>query len=193
GGGYRLSDLNIIFNPSKSEIKDIEDIDVSFIPMESLSEDGRIINSEIRNINELKNGSYKYFKENDVLIAKITPCMENGKCAIATNLRNGIGFGSSEYHVFRCDSKTIIPMILFGFLNREKIRMDAAKVMTGASGHRRVPIDFYKNLKINLPSREEQESIMERVYDIDAKIKELEQNQININEEIGKVLKRELN
>lgn len=192
-GGYRLSDLNIIFNPSKSEIKDIEDIDVSFIPMESLSEDGRIINSEIRNINELKNGSYKYFKENDVLIAKITPCMENGKCAIATNLRNGIGFGSSEYHVFRCDSKTIIPMILFGFLNREKIRMDAAKVMTGASGHRRVPIDFYKNLKINLPSREEQESIMERVYDIDAKIKELEQNQINLNEEIGKVLKREIN
>lgn len=193
GGGYRLSDLNIIFNPSKSEIKDIEDIDVSFIPMESLSEDGRIINSEIRNINELKNGSYKYFKENDVLIAKITPCMENGKCAIATNLRNGIGFGSSEYHVFRCDSKTIIPMILFGFLNREKIRMDAAKVMTGASGHRRVPIDFYKNLKINLPSREEQENILERVYDIDAKIKELEQNQINLNEEIGKVLKRELN
>lgn len=192
-GGYRLSDLNIIFNPSKSEIKDIEDIDVSFIPMESLSEDGRIINSEIRNINEVKNGSYKYFKENDVLIAKITPCMENGKCAIATNLRNGIGFGSSEYHVFRCDSKTIIPMILFGFLNREKIRMDAAKVMTGASGHRRVPIDFYKNLKINLPSREEQESIMERVYDIDAKIKELEQNQINLNEEIGKVLKREIN
>ncbi|MUP48567.1 type II restriction endonuclease subunit M [Veillonellaceae bacterium M2-8] len=193
GGGYRLSDLKIIFNPSKSEIKDIEDIDVSFIPMESLSEDGRILHREIRNINELKNGSYKYFKENDVLIAKITPCMENGKCAIATNLKNGIGFGSSEYHVFRCDSKIIIPMILFGFLNREKIRIDASKVMTGASGHRRVPIDFYKNLKINLPSREEQENIMERVYDIDAKIKELEQNQINLNEEISKVLKRELN
>lgn len=178
GGGYRLSDLKIIFNPNKSEVNDILDIEVSFIPMQFLSEEGKIISKETKNISELKKGSYKYFKDNDVLIAKITPCMENGKCAIAKNLTNGIGFGSSEYHVFRCNQEIILPEILFGFLNRDSIRKSAEKVMTGSSGHRRVPISFYENLKINLPSLEEQRKIITHIREIEELI-EYEKNILN--------------
>lgn len=178
GGGYRLSDLKIIFNPNKSEVNDKLDIEVSFIPMQFLSEEGKIISKETKNISELKKGSYKYFKDNDVLIAKITPCMENGKCAIAKNLTNGIGFGSSEYHVFRCNQEIILPEILFGFLNRDSIRKSAEKVMTGSSGHRRVPISFYENLKINLPSLEEQKKIITHIQEIEELI-EYEKNILN--------------
>lgn len=177
-GEYRLSDLKIIFNPNKSEVNDILDIEVSFIPMQFLSEEGKIISKETKNISELKKGSYKYFKDNDVLIAKITPCMENGKCAIAKNLTNGIGFGSSEYHVFRCNQEIILPEILFGFLNRDSIRKSAEKVMTGSSGHRRVPISFYENLKINLPSLEEQRKIITHIREIEELI-EYEKNILN--------------
>ena len=146
--------------------------------MQFLSEEGKIISKETKNISELKKGSYKYFKDNDVLISKITPCMENGKCAIAKNLTNGIGFGSSEYHVFRCNQEIILPEILFGFLNRDSIRKSAEKVMTGSSGHRRVPISFYENLKINLPSLEEQRKIITHIREIEELI-EYEKNILN--------------
>lgn len=192
GGGGRwrckLSDLEIVFNPSKNEIKDLKNIEVSFIPMEFLSENGKITDSKIRNIHELKNGSYKYFIEDDVLIAKITPCMENGKCAIAKNLKNNIGFGSSEYHIFRCNKNKIYPEILFGFLNREKIRVEAINAMTGSSGHRRVPIEFYKNLTINLPSIDEQKIIINKTKELEDQIKDLEINQLNLKEQVSDIL-----
>lgn len=73
---------------------------VSFVEMASVSEHGYIEKTEDRSVLELKKGSYTYFSNNDILIAKITPCMENGKCALANNLKNGIGFGSTEFHVF---------------------------------------------------------------------------------------------
>ncbi len=82
--------------------------------------------------------------------------MENGKCAIATGLTNKIGFGSSEFHVLRSNEQ-IINKYLFGYLNRETIRQMAEKRMTGASGHRRVPISFYENLQIPVPPMPEQE------------------------------------
>ena len=104
-----------------------------------------------RPLSELKKGSYTYFAESDIIVAKITPCMENGKCAIAQNLTNGIGFGSSEFHVFRCN-KMVGNRFLFAYLNRESIRKQAAERMTGASGHRRVPIEFYEDLEIPVPS-----------------------------------------
>lgn len=156
--------------------------------MEYISEEGTIVNFKVKNIDQLRKGSYKYFKNNDILIAKITPCMENGKCAIARDLINGIGFGSSEYHIFRCDDSVLLPEILFGFLNRDKIRKEAAKNMTGASGHRRVPINFYKNLKINLPNMNEQKEILNKLDEMVRKINELRENQIDLNKEIGKVI-----
>src|SRR5690606_35436822 len=84
---------------------------------------------------------YTYFRENDVLLAKITPCFENGKLGIARNLKNGVGFGSSEYIVFRTNEK-LIPDYLFYFLSRDQFRKSGEQVMTGAVGHKRVPKDF---------------------------------------------------
>lgn len=162
------------FNISKSEVSIVdEDTIVSFVEMEAVSEHGSIENKVDRPIGEVRTGNYTYFAENDIIIAKITPCMENGKCAIATGLTNGIGFGSSEFHVIRC-GEMIIPRFLFGYLNRKEIRLNAAAVMTGASGHRRVPISFYENLEIPILSITEQEGIVEKIKDLELKISEAE-------------------
>lgn len=155
----KLSDLAII-NPSKTEIKNLNDsTTVSFVEMASVSDEGYIEEKEERAYKELRKGSYTYFAENDIILAKITPCMENGKCAIAKGLSNKIGFGSSEFHVIRVGSE-IMSEYLFELLNQEEVRKIAEKNMTGSSGHRRVPKEFYESLKIPLPSIEVQTQLV---------------------------------
>jgi len=139
---------------------------VSFIPMESLSNDGGIIEKADKSIAEVIRGGYTYFAEGDILIAKITPCMENGKCAIASGLTNGIGFGSSEFHVFRTNEE-VLTKYLFLYLNRPSVRKIAASNMTGASGHRRVPISFYENLSVPLPPLVVQEEVVAECEKVD--------------------------
>lgn len=158
-------------NPSKSEINVLpNDTVVSFIEMSSVSNDGFIKTKVDRSLQDLKKGSYTYFKDGDIIIAKITPCMENGKCALATDLTNGIGMGSSEFHVFRAKSSMILNKFLFGLLNRSHIRLEAEKKMTGASGHRRVPITWYEDLDIPVPSIEEQHRIISQIESLEAEI-----------------------
>lgn len=172
GETRKLKDLCDAINPSKSEIKSMpEDTLVSFVEMASVSNDGYIETKIDRPLSELKKGSYTYFMENDIVIAKITPCMENGKCAIAQDLTNGIGFGSSEFHVFRCN-KMVGNRFLFAYLNRESIRKQATERMTGASGHRRVPIEFYEDLEIPVPSIEDQQEIVKQIETHEAAITE---------------------
>lgn len=112
-------------NPSRTNKKDHEF--VSFIPMAAVSEDGRIESPQIRTYVEVKKG-YTSFIENDVIIAKITPCFENGKAALARGLKNGAGFGSTEFHVFRAH-KPCLPEFLFLQLNRDIVRIE------GVNGH----------------------------------------------------------
>ena len=145
-------------NPSKEEIRDLsKDTVVSFVEMASLGF-GRINYKEDKTIKDLSDGGYTYFKENDVIIAKISPSMENGKCALATGLTNGLAFGSTEFHVIRGKSKAQSKFIL-EYLNREYIRQIAASNETGASGHRRVPEYFYSHMPIpNVP-----EDVLEKI------------------------------
>lgn len=168
---YRIVQIGSIcsaINPSKTEIKSIsDDTLVSFVEMSSLSNEGYIEKKEDRILSQVRKGGYTYFREGDIIIAKITPCMENGKCAIATNLTNGIGFGSSEYHVIRPDTDKINRNYLFTYLNRNEIRNAAAAEMTGTSGHRRVPISFYQDLQIPLPPPEIQQQIVKDCEAID--------------------------
>lgn len=172
GETRKLKDLCDAINPSKSEIKSIsEDTLISFVEMASVSNDGYIETKIDRPLSELKKGSYTYFAENDIIVAKITPCMENGKCAIAQNLTNGIGFGSSEFHVFRCN-EMVENRYLFAYLNRDSIRKQAVERMTGASGHRRVPIEFYEDLEIPVPSIEDQQEIVKQIETYEAAIAE---------------------
>lgn len=172
-GGGKTMIINKLcnkMNPSKSELPNFgDDILVSFVEMTSVSNDGYIEYKIDKPLSEMRKGSYTYFAEDDIIIAKITPCMENGKCAIATGLTNKIGFGSSEFHVLRCNEH-VLNKYLFGYLNRETIRQMAAKRMTGASGHRRVPISFYENLEIPVPSLTEQEKIVAEVSGYEAEI-----------------------
>ena len=171
--GYPTKKLNdfAIFNPSKSEVSSKRDnLEVSFIEMSSINESGYIDYKEDRLLKDVKTGSYKYFAENDIIIAKITPCMENGKCAIATGLTNDIGFGSSEFHVIRVDDEVSSSDYVFAFLNRETIRLEAEKHMTGSSGHRRVPASFYQNLEIPLPGFDEQTKLVNTINKLQNRI-----------------------
>jgi type I restriction enzyme S subunit len=104
-------------------------------------------------------GSYTYFADGDVLLAKITPCFENGKLGIAERLTNGIGFGSSEYMVFRPD-KTLSKEWLYYYLSREVFRVEGVARMSGAVGHKRVSKEFIECYPIPVPPLPEQQRIV---------------------------------
>lgn len=177
--------------PQKKEARDkLKDTDlVTFLPMEDLG----ILKKDIIGIKErqLKDvaGSYTYFADNDVLLAKITPCFENGKIGIARNLINGIGFGSSEYIVFRSKGE-IEPNYLYYFLSRDPIREEGRKLMTGAVGHKRVSKDWIENYFIPYPkSLKEQQTIVQKLDALSEKTKKLEaiyQQHINEVDELKK-------
>lgn len=190
--GWNTIKLNnkkyLTLNPSKREIANIdENTIISFVEMASVADKGYIQNKVDKPLKELKKGSYTYFAENDILIAKITPCMENGKCAIAKNLTNGLGMGSSEFHIFRTH-KGLNNKFLFACLNQDSIRQEAAKNMTGSSGHRRVPISFYESLQIPLPPIEAQEKIINAIENIDSKISLLESNLSHLDSKKSRIL-----
>ena len=157
-------------NPAKTEVADKPDgVIVSFVDMSSVSNEGYIVEKDVRPIGSVRKGGYTYFAEGDVIVAKITPCMENGKCALATGLENGIGFGSSEFHVFRAKDD-VSNAFVFYYLNRSTIRKAAERVMTGSSGHKRVPIEFYENLDVPNLSFAEQNKIAAKIKELDIKI-----------------------
>jgi len=146
----RLGEVTKI-NPSKKEIREIsDDTEVSFVPMDAVDDKkGEIISPEIRKLKDVRKG-YTYFGEGDVIFAKITPCMENGKCAVAKNLTNGLGFGSTEFHVIRALNNISSNWVYF-YLRQRSTRDEAVKYFTGSVGQQRVPKEFLKNLQIPLP------------------------------------------
>lgn len=164
---HRLSSF-CLTNPGKEALSSLDDSFVmSFIEMSSVNNNGYIDHMEDKSLGELKKGSYTLFQEEDIIIAKITPCMENGKCAIARHLTNGIAMGSSEFHVIRTDQNKVINEYLFHLLNRKVVRDFAEQNMTGASGHRRVPIKWYEELDIPVPPIDVQKQIVEEIGKVD--------------------------
>ena len=159
--------------------------------MSSISNDGYITDKVDKKLSDVRKGSYTYFKENDIILAKITPCMENGKCAIASELTNNIGMGSSEFHIFRCTDK-INNKYLFTYLNRNVIRKEAEQNMTGASGHRRVPITFYENLDIPLPSMDKQIEIVTKIREYEKSIMDKENELKRLETEKKSILNKYL-
>ncbi len=142
------------------------DTDYSFVAMPSVSEDGRVDASIERPYSEICKG-FTYFAENDVLFAKITPCMENGKGGVAKGLKNGAGFGSTEFHVLRPIKGISNPYWLYIITMFPKFRSDAEKVMTGTGGQRRVPITYLSEYSIALPPIELQEQFAAYVQQSD--------------------------
>lgn len=158
-------------NPGKDQLSSLDDSHtVSFIEMSSVSNDGCITYKEDKTIKQLKKGSYTLFQDEDIIIAKITPCMENGKCALARNLTNGLAMGSSEFHVLRTNNDIVINDYLFHLLNRQIVRDFAEQNMTGTSGHRRVPIKWYEDLDIPVPPIDVQKQIIEEIAKVDKSV-----------------------
>lgn len=148
-------------NP-KTEIKDMKDDDiVSFLPMTSVKAECNYYTEENVLYSKVKKG-YTKFKNGDVLFAKITPCMENGKVCIVDNLIQDIGFGSTEFHILRC-LNNIIPKYVYYVVIQQCFRKKAKKNMVGAVGQQRVPADFMKNFDIPLPSLPEQQQIVAEI------------------------------
>ena len=162
-------------NPKNKKPICDDESEVSFVPMRAVCE----IKGEVKEIlfekfKKVKKG-FTYFEEDDVLFAKITPCMENGKCFVASVLKNGFGFASTEFYVFRCSNK-INKKYLWYILRDKSFRNKAAQVMTGAVGQQRVPKSFLEKEKIYLYDMEEQEEIvriLDSIFEKEDKSKEL--------------------
>lgn len=138
--------------------------EVSFVPMDAVSSvSGAIEGAETRPFSEVSSG-YTPFEEGDVIWAKITPCMQNGKSAMATGLANGVGFGSTEFHVVRSlDPKAILAEYLWVILRLLKVRDAAERYFTGSAGQQRVPAEFLEQLWIPVPDPKAQRSVFDGV------------------------------
>lgn len=158
----RISEICTV-NPTKKELRDLPaEADVSFVPMADLNE-WRISfeAKEVKAFGDVS-ASYTYFADGDVLLAKVTPCFENGKAGVARNLRNGIGFGSSEFYVLRPGEKVIAEW-LYRCVTHETFRSKAIPQMTGTGGLQRVPRAFVENFEIPLPPLEVQREIVAEI------------------------------
>ena len=148
-------------NPSTDLSSLDDDTEISFVPMAAVEAGtGRLDASQTRVYSEVKKSSLRKFQEGDILFAKITPCMENGKFAIADDLVNGFGFGSTEFHVIR-PLGGVSARYLLNFLLQHSVRENAERNMTGAVGQRRVPKSYLNELRVPVPPLAEQERIVD--------------------------------
>ena len=170
----RLSDVCLLKPPKSEARKNLLPTDrVSFVPMENLGIRQKYFDSSKERSLEEVAGSYTYFANGDVLLAKITPCFENGKLGIAQNLKNAVGFGSSEYIVFRC-TNDINNEYLYYFLSRSSFLEDGASRMTGAVGHKRVSVEFIENTVIPIPPLSVQKLAVIKLNALSKEINKLE-------------------
>ena len=149
-----------------------DQLDVTFVPMAAVDGvSGTIANPEVKALGTLRKG-FTPFIENDVIFAKITPCMQNGKSAVARRLVNGLGFGSTEFHVVRCGLR-IIPEWLWYFLRQCSVKEEAQRNFRGSAGQQRVPAEFLKQLRIPVPERDQQRRLVHRINQYMERIDEI--------------------
>ena len=150
-------------NPRKSELSKLPaDTVVSFVPMVDLNENQIAFVAKENQILGEVGASYTYFADNDVLLAKVTPCFENGKAGIARNLKNGIGFGSSEFYVLR-SSRQVLPEWIYFCVTHPLFRQSGINSMTGTGGLQRVTRKFIEDYEIPLPRLAVQREIVAEV------------------------------
>lgn len=126
--------------------------------MDAVSEEAKLLQTRTKKYSEVSKG-FSSFIDNDTIIAKITPCFENGKGAQLENLVNGIGFGSTEFHVLRA-KKNICAEYIYFLTNSTEFRIRGEMNMQGSAGQKRVSTDYLKLVKFNVPTLiEEQKQI----------------------------------
>jgi hypothetical protein len=174
GGNFPLRKLRDVveINPPTRFPGLAHDTLVSFVPMDSVSDIfGEIANPQTRSIAEA--GSYTTFQTDDVIWAKITPCMENGKSAVAGDLVEGVGYGSTEFHVFRRRTPSLVPQFLHHLLRLKTVRQHARLNFTGSSGHQRVDEEFFQRMEIPFPPAKTQKRIADKAENTKAEARKL--------------------
>ena len=192
--GWVQTTLNeiVYLNPRWLSLEPDDADVISFVPMACVEAGtGRMDASQTRHWKQVKNG-YTRFQEGDVIFAKITPCMENGKCAVATNLIGGYAAGSTEFHVLR-PTQAILAKLLVYYLLQESVRRDARKEMTGTAGQLRVRPSFFEGRTFWLPPLSEQHRIVAEIEKqftrLDAAVAALKRVQANLKRYRASVLK----
>ena len=145
-----------------------ENSEISFIPMAAVSANGQVDLSDTLESSKVKN--YTVFRNGDVLFAKITPCMENGKGAIVHNLANGYGAGSTEFIVLRPNADMITAKWLYLYLSQRSFRWECQQHMTGSAGQKRVPPKYLASCEIPVPPVPEQERIVSKIEELFSKL-----------------------
>ena len=175
------------------KIRDLDDdLPVTFLPMAAVDAiNGRIEKPQVRPLAKVRKG-FTPFKNGDVLFAKITPSMENGKAAIAEGLTNGLGFGSTEFHAISLNSD-VLQKWIFYFIRQHSFRMEAKASFRGTAGQLRVPKQFLEEHDIPLPPLPEQERIVARIEELftqlEAGVAELQQAKAQLQRYRQAVLK----
>ena len=173
--GWSVKRLKFVsrLNPSKSGLSEFpKELEVSFVPMEAVGLGDVVDASRTKKLGDVLSG-YTYISENDVLIAKITPCFENGKGGLARELKNGIGFATTEVIPIRVTKSALNADFLNYMVACDPFRKLAEGSMYGAGGQKRVPDEFVANYKHALPPLEEQKAIARFLDHETAKIDEL--------------------
>ncbi|MDR7415273.1 MAG: restriction endonuclease subunit S [Armatimonadota bacterium] len=173
-------------NPRRPRMQRAPNASTTFVPMSAVDDEtGTIVAAQERPYEEVRKG-YTYFEENDILFAKITPCMENGKAAIARGLINSIGFGSTEFHVLR-PGKNVIPEWIWLFIRQERFRKDAKKAFRGGVGQQRVPQEFLEQYLVPLPPLEEQRRIVAHLEAVQERVRALKEAQAATEAELQRL------
>jgi len=152
-----ICEINPKFSNNRNSVSE-----VGFLTMADVSENSEIVKINKRKLSEVRKG-FTNFVNGDVLVAKITPCFENGKGAFVEGMPNGIGFGSTEFHVLRTTKNLLLNKYLYYFVSDKSFRSKNATFMTGSAGQRRISTDFVKKIKIPLPPLQIQKQIVERL------------------------------
>ena len=152
----------VAFNPRRAPVERSASALTSFVPMAAVDEEcGSVRDRLVRPYSEVQRG-YCYFEDGDVLFAKVSPCMQNGKHALVDRLVDGCGFGSTEFHVLR-PGPEIAGRWLLHFLRQRHVLELAASTFSGSVGLQRVPQSFLESLSLNLPSLNAQIAVADKV------------------------------
>jgi restriction endonuclease S subunit len=167
-------------DPSKKELSVISDATlVSFAEMADINERSSSFNfSQTQTIKELRKGGLSYFRDEDVLLAKMTPCFENGKSGLVKNAENGIGFGSTEFFVLR--GTKIDPYLLYSIISSDVFIDKGRLMMVGTTGRKRLMKDFVANYEIPIPPLDEQKQIAELFQSIEKAIEDVDGQEQNL-------------
>lgn len=150
--------------PSKDEINHFpQETEVSFVPMADINcHEINFEAKQVKKVEEVLSG-FTYFRDNDVLMAKITPCFENGKADVAKKLKNGIGFGSTKYIVIRANPEIVYPEWIYYHINSADFMNGGKHFMTGTAGQQRIDLNYVKKYFIPVPSLEVQKNILDKI------------------------------